>query len=977
VAISVVPAQNSASFLKWLKSSNQSLSRVLIESKLASPKQTKIWIALLQKSDDAQEILSALTKLNLPLSVIAQFFEATTTLLPENKIEPLKWLGYVQNQVMTIAGEVSTAPAQHHRIASLAKLPGLAQICNNEDQLLQQSAALLNDMFPHASVNIFLNNGNNQLSLPVSIWYDTKSTKNQKDTFLKEILSSENVVQDVLKSQTPQLSPKVKYQTPTAFPDILEEIAAPLIKDQRVIGVLHIMNHAEASYTLADLTFLNAVANELTLLLDAATLQSTVKYHLKEKQILSETNLALNTNYQADNTLDLLARKIAEAMKAGACVITRWDETHQSNTALAEYITLNPKNPTRAWRPLNQPISLEDDIIGKQVWETMRPLALRSKRTHQTAKLATSPWAQYGWRSILVLPIENNGQKLGLIEIYDRSFVRDFNAEDIQLGRALAQQTAIAISQIDLLRQTQQRLTEVSTLFTLSQEIISTPPLHLDKLLDNIVNAVRQMADCRACVIFLIDDSRQYLEIKAAVGIKKQWRNSAKLQIDEGAVGIAISRKETVYIPDTAQDPTFIFFDHSIRSLIAVPLVFQNEIIGAINLDDTKPHMFGPAQERLLTIAANHAAIAIQNSKLFQKAVSEEKRTRAIIEHMADGVLLLNRSGSIITVNPALSKLLNMKTENIIGKNINDVNLDEAIKLLCSPAKKGEAEDTFVTSEVTLPGDNAPTLQIYTNTIYNDHHHKIGEIRVMHDVTQERILEQMKDDFVSTISHELRTPLFSIQGFVRLILSGDVPDEKTQHEFLTIIERQASHLSDLVSNLLDLNRLASDALPIDKVPIQISDTINLTVAKLHSLSRKKGVLIKGKIPTKLPLVLGDPQRLEQVFTNLIGNAIKFTPQKGQVLISAKTTLNSIVISIADTGIGIPPEELDRIFGKFYQVEEHSTRSAEGSGLGLHISRQLISKHQGKIWAKSKIGKGSTFFVELPIAKQEISAKVFL
>lgn len=976
MAISVVPAQNSTSFLKWLKSSNRLLTRVLIESNLASPEQIKIWIALLKKSEDTQEILSGLTRLNLSLPIIAQLFEATIALLPENKIEPLRWLVHIQNQIMTIAGEVSTASAQHHRIGLLAKLPGLAQICSNEDQLLQQSAALLNDMFPQASVNIFLNNDKNKLSLPVCIWYDTASPKNQKNTFLKAILSSKNVVQDVLQSRTPQLSPNVVYQPPNAMPDIFEEIAAPLIKDQRVIGVLHIINHAEASYTLADLAFLDAVANEITLLLDTATLQSTVKYHLKEKQILSETNITLNTNYHADDTLNLLARKIAEAMRAGACVISHWDESHQSNTALAEYIDPDPKNPTRTWRPLNKPITLEDDVIGKQIWETMRPIALRNNRTRQTEKFASSPWTQHGWQSILVLPIENNRQKLGIIEIYDRSAKRDFNAEDIQLGRALAQQTAIAISQVDLLHQTQQRLTEVSTLFTLSQEIISTPPLYLDKLLNNIANAVQRMAACRACVIFLIDDSRQYLEIKAAVGIKKQWKNSAKLQIDEGAVGKAISTKETVYIPDTAQDPTFIFFDHSIRSLIAVPLVFQNEIIGAINLDDTKPHMFGPAQERLLTIAANYAAIAIQNSKLFQKAISEEKRTRTIIEHMADGVLLLNRSGTIITVNPALSKLLNLKTEDIVGQNINDKNLDEKIKLLCSPAKKGSIADAFVTSEVTLPGENTPTLQIYTNTIYNDHRHKIGEIRVMHDVTQERILERMKDDFVSTISHELRTPLFSIQGFVRLILSGDVQDEKTQHEFLTIIERQANHLSDLVSNLLDLNRLASDALPIDKVPVQISDTINLTVAKLHSLSRKKRVQIKGKLPAKLPLVLGDPQRLEQVFTNLIGNAIKFTPQKGQVLVSAKATSNSIIISIADTGIGIAAEELDRIFGKFYQVEEHSTRSAEGSGLGLHISKQLVRKHQGKIWAESKIGKGSTFFVELPIFKKEISAKVF-
>ncbi len=974
MTISTAHAQNNASFLKWLGDTNLALTRALTESKLASQQQAEIWLTLLQNGDDNQKILSALTKLNLPLSTIARFFDTTTTLLSEQKLGPLKWLIYLQNQVMIIAGEVSKASTQHHRIGSLAKLPGLAQICNNRDQLLQQSAALLNDIFPNASINIFLNSNENQLSLPVSIWHNAPSTKSQKNALLKSILSSKNVVQDVLQDQTPQLSPSINYEIPTIIPKVFEEIAAPLIKDQHAIGVLHILNHTKVSCTLADLAFLNAVANELTLLLDTATLQSTVKYHIKEKRILSETNVALNTKVQADNTLDLLARKIAEAMKAGACVITLWNENHQSSTALAEYIDANPKNPTQTWRPLNKPIPLDKDVISTQVWKTMRPIALHRNQNHQTAKLSSQPWEKYGWQSILALPIENNNQKLGLIEIYDRSAKRRFNTEDIQLGRALAQQTAIAISQIDLLHQTQQRLTEVSTLFTLSQEIISTSPLHLDKLLNSIVNNVRQMADCRACVIFLLDDTREYLEIKAAVGIKKQWRNSAKLHIGEGAVGEAVSKKQTIYIPNTAEDSSFIFFDHSIRSLIAVPLIFQGEVIGAINLDDTKPHMFGPSQERLLNIAANHAAIAIQNSRLFKKAISEEKRTRAIIEHMADGVLLLNRSGSIVTVNPALCKLLDMKAKDIIGQNIHSANLDKRLKLLCAPAQKGSADNNLVVNEVTLPGENAPTLQVFTNTIYNERHYKIGEIRVTHDVTQERILEQMKDDFVSTISHELRTPLFSIQGFVRLILGGDVPDEQTQREFLTIIERQANHLSNLVSNLLDLNRLASDALPIDKVPVQIADTIYLTLAKLQGLSQKKSIQIKAKLHANLPLILGDPQRLEQVFTNLIGNAIKFTPKNGRVLVSAKATPKSIVISIADTGIGIPPDELERIFGKFYQVEEHSTRSAEGSGLGLHISKQLIKKHQGRIWAKSKVGKGSTFYIELPIANQKISTR---
>jgi len=163
-----------------------------------------------------------------------------------------------------------------------------------------------------------------------------------------------------------------------------------------------------------------------------------------------------------------------------------------------------------------------------------------------------------------------------------------------------------------------------------------------------------------------------------------------------------------------------------------------------------------------------------------------------------------------------------------------------------------------------------------------------------------------------------------------------------------------------------MNKLSAGLLTVEREPVQVIDIINQTVLKLQGFAHQEDVKLVSQLPPSLPLISGDAQRLEQVMTNLAGNAIKFTPPGGTVTIEAKKSPERITIAVSDTGIGISQKNVDRIFSKFYQVEEATTRSVQGSGLGLHISKQLIEKHKGKIWAESELDKGSTFYIELPI-----------
>jgi two-component system phosphate regulon sensor histidine kinase PhoR len=400
---------------------------------------------------------------------------------------------------------------------------------------------------------------------------------------------------------------------------------------------------------------------------------------------------------------------------------------------------------------------------------------------------------------------------------------------------------------------------------------------------------------------------------------------------------------------------------------MVAPLWAQGGVIGTINVDDTQPNAFGPLQERLLTIIGTQAGITIENARLFASMSKQQQQTQAIVQYMADGLLLIDGQGVIVTCNPALAMMLSMHPGQIVGQKLHAPDLPQRLAEITSTTTH-RARTGVLSKEVVIELPHPRTLQIFSTTVVDDDGSPIGEVRVVHDITRERELEQLKDDFMSTISHELRTPLFSIQGFVQLMLEDENLDPTTHREFLSIIQSQAVQLGEMVNNLLDLSKFDEGKLELERRPVALLDLIHQTVLKLQGFAHQRKVKLVPQLPPLLPTVIGDAQRLEQVLTNLIGNAIKFSNLSENVVITAATINNELRVEVKDTGIGIPAEALDRIFSRFYQVEDKSERSARGSGLGLHIAERIVKGHGGRIWAESETGQGSTFCFTLPLAE---------
>jgi signal transduction histidine kinase/CheY-like chemotaxis protein len=248
----------------------------------------------------------------------------------------------------------------------------------------------------------------------------------------------------------------------------------------------------------------------------------------------------------------------------------------------------------------------------------------------------------------------------------------------------------------------------------------------------------------------------------------------------------------------------------------------------------------------------------------------------------------------------------------------------------------------------------------------------IGRVLAMHDVTREREIDQMKNEFVSTVSHELRTPLTSIKGYVDLILDGDAGEiNEIQEEFLGIVKENSDRLVDMINDMLDISRIESGRIRLKVEPVNLADSIEGAVDSFRAVLNQTGRAIKTRVPENLPLVAVDRDRVGQVLINLISNALKYSPAGGDVTISAKHTDGLVQVSVADKGMGISREDQKKLFTKFYRVDSAMTREIGGTGLGLSITKSIIELLGGTVSVRSKLGEGSTFTFTVPVAAEDL------
>lgn len=413
--------------------------------------------------------------------------------------------------------------------------------------------------------------------------------------------------------------------------------------------------------------------------------------------------------------------------------------------------------------------------------------------------------------------------------------------------------------------------------------------------------------------------------------------------------------------------------DHS--STLVTSMRWQKQLLGAIILNDLAPERtFTKADHDLLALIAGQAAVAIENARLFKAATDERNRTSAILYSIADGVFTTDLDLKITSLNPAAEAMTGHQAAEVLGRvytealDMSDRN-GKRIVLETSPCYQAVANKTATEPrvfQVKQADGNSMLIALVAAPISDSSSGISGVVGVFRDVTQEQEIARLKDEFVSLVSHELRTPMASVLGFSELILTRKLSENKL-NLYVETIYKEAQRLSTLINDFLDIQRMESGRQIYNYTEVDFKLLLR-AVLDLFATQRER---LMVEMPDNLPPLWIDPDRVVQALTNLVGNAIKYSPNGGQVFIKAYLNGDNMVeIAVQDFGLGIPKDALGQLFTKFYRVDNSDRREIGGTGLGLAISREIVEAHGGKIWVDSDLGKGSTFYFTLPAKRPE-------
>ena len=466
----------------------------------------------------------------------------------------------------------------------------------------------------------------------------------------------------------------------------------------------------------------------------------------------------------------------------------------------------------------------------------------------------------------------------------------------------------------------------------------------------------------------------------------------ARVPIGDFSVGRVAALSGLVATNDLASEPGLADPDwarvEGLRAFAGHPLVHEGALLGVVAMWSREPIRSEVLEA--LRILARHAATAIAGAQLISdvreqsaKNQAASGRLEAVLEASRSGVIMFDRKGCATYANGGFRRLWSVDVADAVPLQLVGLahqEIESALRfflrsdvgdtVLSDPpataALTGEpGEDKEI--RVQLPGDPTPhVLRRYSAPVCSIDGDLIGWMDVFDDVTHAHEVDRMKSEFISTVSHELRTPLTSIKGSLSLLLDGSVPLDEEATELLQVSKRNADRLVRLVNDILDISKIEAGRLELNLQPLPPDRLCADSVAGIDGFAKKVGVSVRQELAAGLPAVLGDPDRIVQVLTNLLSNALKFSPRGEEVVLRAELVAGCVRFEVKDDGPGIPAEFRSKLFTQFAQ-SDRGRREQEGTGLGLAICRALVLGHAGEIWVASEPGHGASFFFTLPVA----------
>ena len=494
----------------------------------------------------------------------------------------------------------------------------------------------------------------------------------------------------------------------------------------------------------------------------------------------------------------------------------------------------------------------------------------------------------------------------------------------------------------------EKRVSELEVLLAIGRDITGT--FDLDRVLKNVVSAAVKLTNAEEGSLLLLDEASNELYMRAGHNFEDGFVRSFRLPVSDTLAGQVIETGEPLILSKDALHK--IQTAYLVQALIYVPLKYKDRVIGVLGVDNRQHRL--PFTERdvlLISLLADYAAVAIENARLYQASENERSKFEAVFSNMNDALMILDQQGRIQLVNETMCAALDIKAEEVEDKTIPEVISQSDFLSLLEHGNKKKAKY----HEINLDDDRIFNAQ---NTSIPD----VGAVITMQDISYIKNLNRLKDNFVHTVSHDLRSPLTAVLGYAELLERVGTINEQ-QKEFIRHIHNSVQDITTLINDLLDLGKIEA-GFDASSEKIQLDSILEYALSNIEILAENKDQTLEVNIDHDLPAIHGNPVRLRQLFDNLIGNAIKYTPDGRKVSINLHREDNQIVFKVADQGQGIPQDDQAHIFEKFYRAS-NTTSASSGTGLGLAIVKTIVENHNGRIWVESKVNEGSTFFVVLP------------
>ncbi len=595
-----------------------------------------------------------------------------------------------------------------------------------------------------------------------------------------------------------------------------------------------------------------------------------------------------------------------------------------------------------------------------------------------------------GWQvgSLLCVPLIDQDQLLGTLTVASPE-LNAFDARRQQLLQIFSDQAVLAISKTRQAEAAKAQARELGALLDATRALTSSlDPSHVFAY---IVTSIRKVIMCEDAVIFALDEHRNALRVVTGFGPRMERLGEASVDVsDTHSIAAWVARHQRARVTgpgaDDVGDLTSLLLSGEQMALLCVPLVSKDRLRGVIMLAREEPFQAGELGAMLNL--SNIVAATLENVELYQEARAERERQAAVYAVASDAIAVVDDNLKVIEANESFARLAGQTVEQALGQRACDVlqmHLGQACELCdgeCLLSEVVRVGESMQHIECELMRSDPETQAAYQTSGRRPSMRYVDFsvtpvtgpqgrrlLLVGRDVTAFREMEQLKANFLSMVSHELRAPLQTINGYLDLTMSGMAGDvSEQQREFLRRARSGSEHLTALVDDLLLISRRDAGQFALNREDIDLARVIHETAQELEIAAEDADVRLVVEVPHALPVVYADGPRMAQVVRNLLTNAIKFTRSGGTVQLSADVTNQHVILRVRDSGVGIAPEHLGRIFDRFYQVASTAPRGrAHGQGLGLAIVRIIVEGHGGRIEVESTPRLGSTFSVVLPRA----------